>query len=227
MRRRVGWLLFPFCWALACGGRFEKVTADGDDDVGGTSTGQGGSVQSKAGSVSQGGSAGRGGTVGRAGSKSTGGGGKGGASSKGGAGGKATGGGVAVGGTFSQGGACACDAIACAPGYIEVPNPNGCCFHCELDPTCDQQRKDYQAYRQQLLDKYSTYPCMVDSDCSIYYEKNNCGYSCGISIATATIQNLDSNLNSYAAMACNPGCIVPVPPCEPTPPPACFKGYCE
>src|SRR6059058_1303926 len=53
MRRRVGWLIVPFCWALACGGRFEKTTQQGDDDddVGGVSTGQGGSVQPKAGSA--------------------------------------------------------------------------------------------------------------------------------------------------------------------------------
>jgi hypothetical protein len=220
MRRRVGWLIVPFCWALACGGRFEKTTQQGDDDdVGGVSTGQGGSVQPNAGSVSLGGATGKGGAISRGGKKPT--------------GGKAgTGGAVGTGGTtIGVGGGCACDPIACAPGYLIVPDPNGCCYHCEIDvKSCAVQREKYLAFRTMLIEKYSSIGCTSDADCSLFYEKNACGFSsCPVSLPNSMFQNLESNLDSYAQMLCNPACPpTPEPPCDVEPPAVCFKGYrCE
>jgi hypothetical protein len=209
MQRRISWLLVPLCWALACGGRFVQTPGGDDDDD--TSTGQGGSVPSQAGSV------------GRSGATSVGG-------KATGIGGKASGGPVGTSGSTAVGGAptCACDPILCPSGYQTVPDANGCCYHCELDlKACALQRQAYLEFRQQLLSKYS-YGCMVASDCATYYDKNSCGAtSCGIAVATANYKNLVSNLDSYAQMACSPACPpAPEPPCDPSPP-ECYKGYCE
>ena len=221
MRRRVGWLIVPFCWALACGGRFEKTTQQGDDDddVGGVSTGQGGSVQPKAGSVSVGGATSKGGALSQGGKRS----GVGGTVGKAGAGGA-----VGTSGSIGVGGGCACDPIACGPGYIIVPDPNGCCYHCEIDvKSCADQREKYLAFKNMLLEKYSSLTCSTDADCALFYDKNACGFSsCPVPIATLGIQSLQNNLDSYAQMLCNPACPpTPDPPCDVEPPAICFKGY--
>ena len=236
----------------ACGGRLVKG-GEGDDGMG-ADTGSGGSISSGA-TTGRGGtsSTGTGGTV-SVGGKSTGIGGK-----STGMGASPTGGTFGVAGTTSAGGGCACPIIDCAPGYKSVPNPNGCCYHCESLSLCDQvacpgiacgsgshleqlpgqccptcvpdscvaQRKNYEVFRQQLIDKYSTLGCMVNSDCTIYYEKNQCAVGCGIPMPSAAINNLDSNLQSFAQTTCSPNCMNPIPPCEAPTPPVCFKGWCE
>lgn len=241
----------------ACGGRLVRENDDGM----GADTGTGGS--SSAGVTNRGATSSTGARPGTAGAVSAGGtvsiGGK-----ASGFGGKAsgmgaspTGGTFGVAGTTSAGGGCACPIIDCGPGYRLVPNPNGCCYHCEsvcdqvgcpgiacgsgshleqlpgqCCPTCVQdscvaQRANYQVFRQQLLDKYSSLGCMTDGDCTIYYEKNQCGVGCGISLPAAAINSLDNNLQSYAQQNCSPNCMIPIPPCEPQLPPSCFKGWCE
>jgi hypothetical protein len=232
MRRRVSWLLVPLAWALACGSRFEQTIPGSDGDAGSTSTGQGGSSQSRAGAPSRGGTGqtGKAGTSGRGGTGQTG---KAGAPASGGAFGTAgtfgTGGAFPIAGTFSMGGSCACDGMGCGPGYLPVPNANGCCYHCELDlKSCEVQHQNYLAFRQQLVDKYQSIGCNVSSDCSIYYEKNVCGVACGIPIANSVLKDLDANLSSYAQMACNAACPpAPQPPCPPASPPECWKSYCQ
>jgi len=236
MRRRVTWLLVPLAWALACGGRYEQTVA-GDGDAGSTSTGQGGSGQAKAGSASRAGSTGQAAATGRGGSMPSG---SGAATASGGApsgaGGFATGGTIVVGtagtfvGTAGSPIGCACDPIACGSPYMLVPNADGCCYHCELDiKACQAQRAAYVTYRQQLLDKYGSNMCGSNAECTMYFEKNACGTtSCGFPIAKAMWASLDSNLNSYAQMACSPYCpTAPEPPCDPSPGPECFKGYCN
>jgi len=236
----------------ACGGRFVQT----GDEGGGADTGTGGGTGSGAtlnrGATSSMGAVGQGA---RGGSASVGG--K--AAMGGGAsvGGKATGGTFGVAGMTSAGGSCACPAIDCAPGYVLVPNPNGCCAHCEnacnyvmcpgiacasgyhleqlsgqccascvLDD-CAAQRAAYRDFRQQLFDKYSTLGCMTDTDCSIYYEKNQCAIGCGSPIPSSAISNLDANLQSYAQLNCTPSCMNPIPPCEAPIAPSCFKSHCE
>lgn len=241
MRRRVIWVIVPLGWALSCGGRFDQ-TAAGDDDTAGVSSGQGGSAPARAGAPPQGGVVGKAGASNRAGSGAIG---KAGSAAGGaygtagaygaggkaiGAGGKAIGGGVSTTGGFGQGGECACDPVACAPGYIEVPSPGSCCFHCEPDPLdCRTQRQRYLTMRTQMIEKYSTIGCSKNSDCTYYYEKNACGAQCGVPMALSVVQELSSYLDALAQMTCNAACPPsPTPPCDPIQPePSCFKVWCE
>ncbi|RYZ01710.1 MAG: hypothetical protein EOO73_34585 [Myxococcales bacterium] len=211
MGRSLGWVFVWLCWSVACGGRFQR--GDEDGGLGGTSTGQAGSGAqggtSSLGAASSGGGSGPigGGAAQTAGTSSV--------------------GGVASGGF---GGACACDPIACAPGYISVPTPSGCCFQCELDhASCDRQRDDYAGYRKAVLFKYAPYKCAASTDCAIYYDKNECQvYSCGALIDSASRPSIDAELNAFARATCNPACPAPpIPPCEPPSTPTCFKGSCE
>jgi hypothetical protein len=225
MRQRIAWLIVPLCWALACGGRFEQTT-DPDGD-GGTSTGQGGSSQPKAGTstIGKGGAASSGGTQttskggGAAGSKATG------------TGGKATGGMTSTGGTFAIGGAagtCTCDPLACPIGYVSLPNPDGCCFHCEKLNSCEAQREDYARFRTAIFEKYSFLNCQIDADCGLYFEKNACGVACPVAVINTALRELPNILDNYAAMKCSQAC-PPQPPidCGPKVAPECWKGYCQ
>jgi hypothetical protein len=232
----------------ACGGRL----IENGNDYGGA-TGSGGSPSDGA-TSSTGATSHRGGRAGVGGTVATGGKATGGTFSSS---GTSSGGAIPIAGTFSTGGGCACEPIACRPGYIIVPNPNGCCVHCEsacsnvacpgvacasgshlemlagqccpicIQDSCETQRASYQAFRQQLVDKYSTLGCMTNSDCTVYYEKNQCAVGCGIAMPSAALGNLDSNLQSYAQNSCNPNCMNPIPPCDANPTPVCFHGLCE
>lgn len=249
MRARLPvYLLFSFLAFGACGGRL--IQGGGDDGGGsntGASPGNGGSF-SQAATSSVGATSNRGGRSGGGGTVATGG-----MFSAG----TSAGGGVPFAGATSMGGGCACPAVPCPPGYATVPNATGCCFHCEspcsnvacpgiacgsgshleippgqccpacIKDSCDVQRAGYQALRQQLIEKYSTYGCMTNNDCTVYYEKNQCGVGCGIPMAIAAIDNLDSNLQSYAQSSCSPNCMYPVLPCEPPAQPICFRGMCQ
>jgi hypothetical protein len=216
MLRRATWLLLSLTWAMACGGRYQS--SGDDDEPGGGSTGQGGTGATSAGTPSRGGSS-SGGKVS--------GGGKGGTISVG-TGGATTMGGNAIGG-FGTAGACACDPVVCAPGYMTVPDPGGCCFHCELDvKRCDQAHADYRRLRQDMLEKYRSSGCTSDSDCTVYYEKNACDVNgCPLIVPLNTIMSFASNLDSYAQMSCT-GCPTePLHPCAPLPPMLCRMGRCQ
>ncbi|MDF3064867.1 MAG: hypothetical protein K0R38_468 [Polyangiaceae bacterium] len=215
MGRWSAWVVVSLGWALACGGRLERGD-DGDESLGGSRTaqggaptGQGGSVQAQSGSASRAGSPSAGG-VGTAGTLGVGG---------------ATGA-----GGVGTGGGCACDPIACPPGYISVPSPSGCCTECQIDyQSCELQRENYTYYRKAVLFKYAPYECKTSSDCTNYYDKNECQlYSCGEVLDAASWAAVDAELNAFARMNCNPACPPPpVPPCVPPPIPTCFKGTCE
>lgn len=224
----------------ACGGRLVK--GEGDDGGGGsTSSGATDSdgATSSNGATSSGARQGTGGgATGRAGATSA-------------------GGSISTGGGSAAGGACACPDIDCGPGSRPVPNPNGCCFHCEsmcagvmcpaiacgsgshpemvpgqcclicVQDSCEKQRAIYQDFRRQLIEKYSLNGCMIDSDCSIYYEKNQCAVGCGIPMPTTALGNLESNLQSFAQQTCSPMCPLDVPPCVPPNTARCVFGTCQ
>lgn len=207
MRARGAWLLIPLVGAIfSCGGRYLE-TGETSYEVAGSTSSVGGSFSTQGGKNS--GSAGRA-TGGKPGA---------------GAGGSAKGGAPSVGGT----GACACDPIACAPGYLTVRDATGCCFHCELDlMRCSAAREDHARLRSDLLEKYNSVGCQVDSDCIIYYEMNLCGSFCGVVVPTQQYNNLDANLTSYAAENCWGDCPpLPIPPCEPPTAPLCLGGVCR
>jgi len=236
--------------SAACGGRL--IESDRDDGVGATGSGGG---QGTGARPSSGGAVGAGGKATGSGGKATGGGGKGMMGTGGKA--TSTGGAIGVAGAISCVDL-PCPNIDCAPGYVPAPDPNGCCLYCEpvcrnvacpaiacrpgshlevlpgqccetcIQDSCAAQRADYEQFRQQLIDKYSSNGCKIDGDCTIYYEKNECAIGCGIPMPSAVINNLDSNLRSYAQLNCSPNCMNPVPPCEAPSPPTCFKAYwCE
>jgi len=239
MLRRVIWLFLPFGWALACGGRYAQSTDEGDDTPGGGSSPSAGAVTGAGGtSTSSGGitaKAGRGSTS-KAGSTSRGG-------SSGLAGSTSAGGAIAVGGTVSAGGSfgtagtfsiggsgCACDAIGCAPPYRLVQNADGCCYHCELDfMACQQAQNEYRQFRTQIEDKYGSFGCNTAADCTLFWDKNECGAaSCGVPMPIAAVMQLTQNLNSYAAASCSFACPrQPEPPCDPAPgSPVCIMNRC-
>jgi hypothetical protein len=223
----------------ACGGRFTETGTDGT--TGGRSNASGtasfgastnsGATAATGGVSSGGGHPAFGGTTGYAGTASS------------------------IAGSAPIGGGCACDAIACAPGFVQVPNPDGCCFRCVCnqmlcpglacatgyrletrsgqccsscvpDDVCDRQRSQYQDLRKQLIDKYSSLGCMTANDCTVYYEKNQCQLGCGIVMPRAGVAFLDSNLQSYAQQNCTSNCAQPEPPCDASPVLACLDGRC-
>lgn len=170
--------------------------------------------------------------------------------------GTGSGGAAAVGGTSSTGGAaCACDPILCVePGFLTVPDADGCCYHCECEPRacpgvacgsgshlevkagqccpvcvqddCVKQRASYQEFKQQLVEKYS-YGCTTDSECTRFYDKSPCSFGCGDVVTTASLGNLSMNLGSYSQQNCSERCQTPVPPCAPPIAPVCFNGRCQ
>jgi hypothetical protein len=236
----------------ACGGRL--VQTEREDGGNGASPGTSGS-SSQGATANTGATSSRGGSSGTGASAAVGGMPFGGRFAT--AGASSSGGAIAVAGAFATGGACACPAIDCPIGYKVVPNVNGCCFHCEslcggvtcpgvacasgshaemlpglccplcVQDDCQQQQKNYQVFRQELLDKYSTLGCMTNTDCTVFYEKTQCAVGCGIAVSSSGLDNLNSNLQSYAQTGCSPDCPVLVAPCEPRPAPVCFQGRCQ
>jgi hypothetical protein len=224
---------------VACGGRFER--GEGDDGGGASTSGGSG--------ANQGASSSTGAKPGKAGAASTGG------TSIGGGVSTTAGSSSVGGGAIGTGGSCACPDIACGPGFYPVPNPNGCCDLCqplpcpmmmtcppgshpELYPglmcptcvadSCVEQRKSYEVFKSQLLEKYSSLGCMVNQDCTVWWEKNQCAVGCGIAIPASAFNNLESNLQSYAQQTCSPSCPVDAPPCEPNgSAPVCIQGRCQ
>jgi hypothetical protein len=191
------------CSVAACGGRYLEID-DGEGSLGGTHSADGGAAAQ----------AGKGGRPV-----------EGGAPSSGARAGSPTAGSVASGGATN----CTCDAIACGPGYTAVPNPDGCCFHCEVDRTsCAAQSHAYRMLRAQLIEKYSSVGCQLSSDCGVYYESNACASGgCGIPMSTTMLSNLATNLASFAAATCDGTCPPPPePPCL-SPEFACVEGRCR
>ena len=148
-----------------------------------------------------------------------------------------------------------CKFQACGPNQARVPTPDGCCFYCEnvcppcpgiacasgshlemipgaccptcVQDSCEDQLRGYLELREQLYEKYSSLGCMVNQDCTTYYEKNNCSVGCGVAVSVQAVNYLDSNLQSYAQQTCSPSCMLGTPGCGPTALPVCIKGRCQ
>jgi hypothetical protein len=215
-----GWLLLPL--ALACGGKFSESGGEGGgaQSSGGTSQGQGASG-ARAGATSKGGGPAQ-------------------------AGQPATGGACACAGVDCGPGAVpvpdpsgccyTCETVgcpdvpcrvplSCAPGYhLETP-AGACCPECTRD-SCQKARDEYVQYSRRVLEKYNTLPCMLSQECGLYYEKNACNVSCGTPMPWNAFSSLNEDLQAYAKI-CD-GCpFSDVPPCPPTPTPACINGRCQ
>ena len=75
----------------------------------------------------------------------------------------------------------------------------------------------YEVNRTQLLDKYGSTPCMIDSECTIAPETNRCVARCGVPLPKATAQFWVQNSTSFADSYCSA--------CPPMPPPPCVFSY--
>jgi hypothetical protein len=251
MRGR-SWLLLTglVLISAACGGRLvDRSDDDGDGatNAGGTaSTGTGAGPSGNGAATSSGGKAiGTGGMTTGTGGKATG------------IGGKTSGvaGAPSVGGGGSVCPDIPCKNIACGPNQARVPTPDGCCYSCQnvcppcpaiacgsgshlevvpgaccptcVADSCEAQRQGYLQFSRQLYEKYSSLGCMVNADCTVYYEKNSCNLGCGVSVPVAALSNLDSNLQSYAQQSCSPNCMSGTPLCEPNALPVCVLGRCQ
>jgi hypothetical protein len=229
---RVRHVLAATALLAACGGRYAEVEGEGGGASSGASTGSGGSGQ---GGTKAGGKAGNSST---AGSSSV--------------GGKSTG----TSGTsgcacptfdfecapgyvkqLNPSGCCEvcvpldctlvpCPGVACGSGSQLYYPPDQCCPVCGPS-TCEEQRKDYLLFRDQLVAKYAGFACMSDMDCTVLYDSNACSVGCGgAAIPWLYEKDIHLSLDAYAK-ACT-GCPpLPVPPCEPPPPPACVQGRCQ
>ncbi len=221
----------------ACGGR--SITTDTGEDSGGSSTG--GGTHATAGRTNNGATGSYGASSSAGGVPSV--------------GGTAFGGYVGVGGTSPS--TCVCPPIACPPNFVPVPSPDGCCYQCEsicnqigcpaigcgsgshlemapgqccptcVQDECEKQQAAYEDFKKQLVEKYSSIGCMTANDCTIYWEKNECGAGCGTAIPNALVDSLDSNLQSYARQTCSPDCPFTVRPCDAPAGPFCIKGRCQ
>lgn len=220
---------------VACGGRYASVD-DGDGGSGsGAATGSGGSGQ---GGKKPGGKAGSaaGGSVSTAGTSPAGG--------AVGVGGKATCGPCpdidCAPGSYYQpdpSGCCgtcvpldcrmvACPGIACGPGSQLIYPPDQCCPVCGPN-NCDEQRRGYFGFRDQVVEKYNSLGCMQDADCAIVYESNACGSSCGTPMPWFYEKDFIVALDSYASANCASCPPVPIQPCPAPPPVACVNARCQ
>jgi len=89
----------------------------------------------------------------------------------------------------------------CAAGnHLETP-PGTCCPVCVAGPSeaCNKGQQSYQSLRQQLVEKYNSSPCKLDSDCTLVVEQNACVSDCGTAIFAAAVSNYDSNLKNASA----------------------------
>jgi hypothetical protein len=122
--------------------------------------------------------------------------------------------------------ACGCPGIACAPGSQPIYPPDQCCPICS-DTNCDEQRRSYYGFRDQVVEKYNSLGCMQDSDCTIVYESNACASSCGTPMPWFYEKDFVVVLNEYAASTCAACPPPPLQPCPAPPPPACVAGRCQ
>lgn len=122
---------------------------------------------------------------------------------------------------------CPCDPPECAPGFTLVSHGKDCCPHCELDVVaCQRQTDAYLSYRAELIMRFSSFTCTVDTDCVAFYLQNSCDDSCALTVTAARRAVVDG-LNNYATSNCNPACFSdPKPNCGDTPAPFCADGHC-
>jgi hypothetical protein len=125
-----------------------------------------------------------------------------------------------------MGGDCACDPIACGPGYKTVPK--GCCWECVIDvAACERQRQQYVDFRAETISNQSMNGCMIDADCGLFEDRTGCSPTCPFVIPNSARRGIDDRLYNFAQMTCNRDCPAPsVPPCVPPSAPVCEAGRC-
>jgi hypothetical protein len=135
-----------------------------------------------------------------------------------------TGGSTGVGGDI-----CLCIDVDCGPSEIAVKDPDGCCYHCQVDvKACLEGRQQVLQFRQQLIEKYQSLGCVRDLDCATVFDGGACGIqSCGIPLPAYEADSYSRNLNEYARSLCSLDCPTEPPtPCPAPPPARCLLNRC-
>jgi hypothetical protein len=129
----------------------------------------------------------------------------------------------------ATGGGCGCDPRECGAGYVTVPNPDGCCYGCQLDlNACAEGQRQYVDFRAKLIQENVDRGCNVSEDCGTFEDLTGCSPTCAFAIPNNSRRGIDDRLYAFAEMTCNPDCPSPsIPPCAPRPAPTCVMGRCQ
>jgi hypothetical protein len=111
----------------------------------------------------------------------------------------------------------ACVVPTCGPDSHVEKAPGQCCPTCMPgmnDSACTAGRQTYAADRAATVEKYTEGGCMSDDDCALFYENNQCAWTCGTAINADLVMDATSNLDSAATIDCGtcpPNAVAP--PC--------------
>ena len=135
----------------------------------------------------------------------------------------------AEGGAPAMDGECGCGPGGCATGYVAVPNADGCCFHCEPESVCEEQRRLYVEFREATFEEQlESGGCETSDDCVLFDDQTGCSPTCSYAIPRNTRRAIDDRLYAYAEKNCSADCPPqPTPPCDPRPSPECVMGVCQ
>jgi hypothetical protein len=90
---------------------------------------------------------------------------------------------------------------------------------------CMQAVAAYDMQRAALIQKFTSTPCNVNTDCTLVVERNGCVASCGQALLASFATDYSNDLGPAAA-ACNASCpLTPPPPC-PAITATCLNGQC-
>lgn len=90
---------------------------------------------------------------------------------------------------------------------------------------CQEQARAYTAYRQQVIDEFSSEECATDEECLSIYFPTSCDSEC-FRLTTAARRPVVDRLNSYVTANCSGACAAEIAPCGMPPAPRCVAGRC-
>jgi hypothetical protein len=123
----------------------------------------------------------------------------------------------------------ACVVPTCGPNNHLERAPGQCCATCMPgadDGACTAGRQQYAADRAATVEKYTEGGCTSDDDCALFYEHNQCAWTCGTAVNATLVMDATSNLDAAATFDC--GTCTPIgvaPPCLPLTA-LCSNGKC-
>jgi hypothetical protein len=113
-------------------------------------------------------------------------------------------------------------AAAGSAGVIEVAGSAGL-----MDIACANQFIDYVDYRSQVMTEFSSYGCMIDSDCRNFYDQSACDPSC-VPLLSSAHRGIIDRLNTFELLNCDLACSPqPWVACPLAPPAHCVSGSCQ
>ncbi len=111
----------------------------------------------------------------------------------------------------------ACTVPTCSPDSHLEKAPGQCCATCMPgmnDRACTAGQQQYAADRAATVEKYTEGGCTSDDDCALFYERNQCAWTCGTAVNADLVMDATSNLDQAATFDCgtcppsvvSPGC---------------------